>query len=52
LTTLVSLLEVNLAKYLHPSLSFTEILLNYEEFSNNEYPKIGEIITLNGFSDW
>ena len=52
LTLLISILEVNIVKYRNPRLSFEEILMNYEEYSKEENPKIGEIVSLNGFSDW
>ena len=45
-----SIFELSLAKLLHPKQSDLQNL--YEEFCDQEYPRIGEMHTFNGFLDY
>ncbi|TNV84993.1 hypothetical protein FGO68_gene7792 [Halteria grandinella] len=47
-----SLFEISLASQLYPKLSHSILSEGYNEFCENEYPKIGEMSTYKGFIDY
>lgn len=47
---MISLLELNLSVVARPEIS--NRLDEYEKYCNEELPKVGEIISYNGFCDW
>ncbi len=49
---LISLLETNMTVAQYPGTAFGKQLEKYEAYCQDEFPRVGELRSYSGFSDW